>query len=157
MSDFTTRIGDLVDTRKFASAPVDGALAPDEAAIRVLLADDIGAYRQLIRTLLEQDARFEVVGEAGDGTEALELARRERPDVVLLDVAMPVLDGLQAIPKLTECCPDTKLVVLSGFARDVLGKRALDLGASAYLDKGADVAQLTEALAEVVRKAHRRR
>lgn len=120
--------------------------------IRVLLADDVAQYRALVRTLLERDGRFEVVGEAGDGVEAVELSAREQPDVVLLDVAMPRMDGLQAIPKIAASCSEAKIVVLSGFARDQLERQALAAGAIAYLDKGADVSRIASTLTKVVER-----
>lgn len=120
--------------------------------IRVLLADDVAQYRALVRTLLERDGRFEVVGEAGDGVEAVELSAREQPDVVLLDVAMPRMDGLQAIPKIAASCSQAKIVVLSGFARDQLERQALAAGAIAYLDKGADVSRIASTLTKVVER-----
>jgi CheY-like chemotaxis protein len=130
----------------------------EEAAIRVLVADDVLEYRQLVRALLEQDPLFKVIGEAGNGIETLEIACRKRPDLVLLDMAMPVLDGLKTIPKLIARCPDTEVVVLSGFAPDAApARRALELGASAYLDKGKGILRLVDTLLEVSSAARRKR
>ena len=104
--------------------------------VRVVLADDTSEYRLLLRIILEQDGRFEVVGEAADGSEAVRVAAEERPDVLVLDLAMPVMDGLQAIPGVLAGSPDTAIVVLSGFARGRLDRQALASGATAYVEKG---------------------
>ena len=117
--------------------------------IRVLLADDAAAYRALLRMALEEDGRFAVVGEAGDGVEAVKLSDAEQPDVLLLDLAMPVMDGLQAIPEVRSRSPETKIVVLSGFSRDHLSDEAQSIGASAYLEKGTAVETIAETLVEL--------
>jgi len=117
--------------------------------IRVILADDATAYRTLLRLVLEEDGRFAIVGEAGDGAEAVSLSEAEQPDVLLLDLAMPVLDGLQAIPQIRSCSPETKIVVLSGFSRSRLSGEAESSGASAYLEKGTALETIAETLVEV--------
>ena len=107
-----------------------------DSQIRIVLADDTVEYRQLLRLILEQDGRFQVVGEASDGEEAVRVAEQEQPDAVVIDLAMPVLDGLQAIPRIQAASPDTSIVVLSGFARGVIDLDSLARGASAYVEKG---------------------
>jgi CheY-like chemotaxis protein len=116
-------------------------------SIRVVLADDVAVYRQLTRALLEADGRFEIVAEAGDGLEAIQACESEQPDVILLDLAMPRLDGLQAIPRIKACSPRTSIIVLSGFARDQLERQALAAGANAYLEKGMDIGRIASAIA----------
>lgn len=102
---------------------------------RVLLADDVAEIRMLLRLTLELDGRFQVVGEASNGKEAVALASCEHPDVVILDLAMPVMDGFTAIPEICRTCPDTKILVLSAF--DATNSEAvLALGADAYMVKG---------------------
>ncbi len=115
----------------------------------MLLADDTDEYRQLLRLILEQDGRFEVVAEAVDGAEAVHLCIAERPDVVVLDLAMPVLDGLQAIPPIRAGSPETSIVVLSGFARGQLDGQALASGASRYVEKGEVFSRIVSTLLEV--------
>ena len=104
--------------------------------LRVVLADHTAEYRLLLRIILEQDGRFDVVAEAADGAEAVRVTIAEQPDVLVLDLAMPVMDGLQAIPGVLSGSPETAIVVLSGFARGRLDRDALALGASAYVEKG---------------------
>ncbi len=116
-----------------------------EAALRVLIADDAPDIRLLLRMYLT-DTRLEVVGEATNGAEAVEIARAEKPDAVILDLAMPVMDGLQAIPLIKEASPDTKIVVLSGFDADRMAERALKLGADTYLQKGVALGDIGQTL-----------
>ncbi len=120
-----------------------------EPKLRVVLADDTPEYRQLLKLILHQDGRFDVVGEAADGEQAVALAAAERPDAVVLDLAMPVMDGLEAIPLLKLGAPDAAIVVLSGFARGSLDGQALTLGASAYVEKGEAFSTIVETLLEV--------
>lgn len=103
--------------------------------IRVVLADDTPTMRLLLRRTLESSLAFEVVGEASDGGEAVALVEALQPDMVLLDMAMPVMGGLEAIPAIRKCAPGTRVVALSGFAPDRMGDEALRVGAAAYLEK----------------------
>ncbi len=121
--------------------------------LRVVLADDTAEYRLLLRIILEQDGRFEVVGEAADGAEAVRLTTEERPDVLVLDLAMPVMDGLQAIPGVRAGSPDTAIVVLSGFARGRLDCQALAGGAHAYVEKGEAFSVIVSTLLDVTAAA----
>ena len=102
----------------------------------VLLVDDVADLRFLLRVVLESDGSFEVVGEAGDGQTALELCASTRPDVILLDLSMPNMDGLEALPRLRDAAPDATIAVLSGFERGRVGVSAAELGADAYFEKG---------------------
>jgi DNA-binding NarL/FixJ family response regulator len=115
-----------------------------------VLADDTKEYRDLLRIILEQDGRFEVVGEAENGQEAVDVTTALRPDAIVLDLAMPVMDGLQAIPRLLGCSPETAIVVLSGFARGQLDGEALARGAAAYVEKGEAFSKIASTLVSVV-------
>ena len=111
-------------------------------SIRIVLADDLEEVRILIRMQLARDDRFEVVGEAADGRAAVEQAERLQPDVVLLDLAMPVMDGLQAIPEIHRVSPECKIVIFSGFSDTHARDRALGLCAHAYVTKGLPAQEL---------------
>lgn len=116
-----------------------------DAALRILIADDAPDIRLLLRMYLT-DTRLEVIGEATNGAEAVELAGSEKPDAVILDLAMPVMDGLEAIPLIKEASPGTKIVVLSGFDADKMAERALGLGAETYLQKGVALGDIGQML-----------
>ena len=103
---------------------------------RVLLADDHDRLRGALRDLLTESG-FEVVAESGDGADAVALARLHGPDIVVIDLRMPVLDGLDATRLIKDARPATQVVVLSAFESPELERQALDAGAFAYLDKGA--------------------
>lgn len=117
--------------------------------IRVLVCDDVEDYRRLLRLALGLDPELEVVGEAADGEEAIRKARDLRPDVVLLDLSMPVMDGLEALPRIADAVPDANVVVLSGFDSHGMARQAMGLGAVNYLEKGTP----PYGIVEVVREA----
>ena len=112
---------------------------------RVLLADDHGGLRRALRGLLEETG-FEVVGESGDGADAVALARLLRPDIVVIDVRMPVLNGLDAAKLIKDQRPATQVVVLSAFDSPELQRQAREAGAFAYLDKGTMAGRLRRVL-----------
>jgi DNA-binding NarL/FixJ family response regulator len=113
---------------------------------RVLLCDDSPQIRELLRIVLELEGN-EVVGEAGNGREAVEEAERLQPDVVLLDLSMPVMDGLEALPEIRRVAPEARIIVLSGFDNDRLVSQALALGADQYVPKGGDPNEIVDAVA----------
>jgi DNA-binding NarL/FixJ family response regulator len=120
------------------------------APIRVLVCDDVEAFRALMRYTLQEDPGIEVVGEAADGVAAIGAAERLQPDVVLLDLTMPVLDGIDAIATLLERAPGTRVVALSGWGADRMAQAALDQGAVAYLEKTDDVQAIRAAVRAAV-------
>ena len=107
-----------------------------EQAIRILLADDSREFRQLLSLLLSRDDCFDVVAEANNGIEAIEMTKEKQPDVILLDISMPGMDGLQALPALKESHPPVKVIVLSSFSAAEMKETTAELGAEAYLEKG---------------------
>lgn len=121
------------------------------ALLRVLLVDDHTLVRAGIRSLLREIEGIEVVAEAGDGAEALALAERERPDVVLMDIAMKGMNGLDAASRLRQRCPAVKVVILSMHTSEEYVLLALRAGAAGYLIKDAATAELEIALRSVMR------
>ena len=118
--------------------------------ISVYLVDDVPELRELIRTGLEEDPDFEVVGEAGDGRTALEGISETRPAAVLLDLSMPDMDGFAAIPEIRLRVRDAAIIVLSGFSVDRMGARVLERGADAYIEKGTPIQDLRQATRDAV-------
>lgn len=119
-------------------------------ALRVLIADDAAEVRLLLRLYLT-GSKIEVVGEASNGEEAVALTTSQKPDAVILDLAMPVMDGLEAIPQIKEASPQTKIVVLSGFEAERMAKTALELGADRYLQKGVALGDISQLLWDLCR------
>ncbi|WP_305042805.1 response regulator transcription factor [Geoalkalibacter sp.] len=114
--------------------------------IRILLGDDHAIMREGLRLLLETQADLRVVGEAGDGVEVLELARRLKPDVVLLDIAMPRMNGIDTTRLLREAVPQTRVVILSMFDKELYAHRALRAGAHGYVLKAGASEDLLTAI-----------
>jgi DNA-binding NarL/FixJ family response regulator len=106
--------------------------------LQILIADDSAHVRRLVSARLERTGRFDLVVTAGDANEAIGLAELMQPDVVLLDLSMPGLGGLEALPLLREVAPHTRVIVMSGAAADDMAVRALAAGAVGYLEKATD-------------------
>jgi DNA-binding NarL/FixJ family response regulator len=119
--------------------------------IRVLLVDDQPLFREGLRTLLTAQPGLEVVGEAGNGEEALQLASRLRPEVVLMDLRMPVLDGVAATRQLHVSRPECRVIVLTTFDDDEYVFEGLRAGAAGYLLKDVPSERLVEAIQAVAR------
>ncbi len=115
---------------------LQGATAPPAALVRVLLIDDEPALRLVLRYWLSASGRFEVVGEAGDGRQGIEQATRQQPDLIVLDMAMPVMDGLEAIPHLARSSPRSLLIMLYASPTDTALADAMAAGAHGYIEKG---------------------
>ena len=116
------------------------------APIRVLLVDDATEMRTLVAMSLRLNGAFDVVAEAGNGRDAIDLAAAERPDVVLLDLSMPEMDGLEALPRILEAAPDTAVVVFSAFDELHLSTKARHLGAADYVEKGSSLDEVARRL-----------
>ena len=117
---------------------------------RILLVDDAADVRALLRTKLRLTRRFEVVGEAADGQEALALAIETRPDLVLLDVSMPGMDGLEALQAIRSAVPEARVVMFSGFEEQGLADKARALGAADFVEKSVNVEDLATRLLALV-------
>ena len=124
-------------------------------ACRVFIADDVEALRVLWRQLLTEQGDIEVVGEAADGEQAIAGVLETRPDVLVLDLSMPRVDGLEVIRALRAQSPETRIVVASGFSASRLAPLALELGAVAYFEKGGPIDALRTAVLDACRPAHR--
>ena len=119
--------------------------------IRVLIADDHYLVRQGLRVLISSDSRMELAGEATDGEEAVQQARRLHPDVILLDLKMPRKDGVQAIADIRAEHPQARILVLTSFAEDERVVQAIKAGALGYLLKDSSPAELLDAIAAISR------
>ena len=119
--------------------------------IRILLADDHQLVRAGFRSLLRKIPSMQVVAEASDGREALDLVRKHRPNLVLMDLAMPHLNGLEAVARIRKEFPDTKVMVLSMYANEEYVRQALRAGAVGYLIKDAAVGELHRAIRAVIK------
>ncbi len=124
----------------------DAEAGESDGTVRVLIADDHAVVRQGLRTFLELQEEIEVVGEAGDGVEAVEIAEELKPDVALMDLVMPRLGGGEAIERIIEVSPATRVVVLTSFADDEVLFPALRAGAAGYLLKDVQPRELVSAI-----------
>lgn len=115
-------------------------------AIRILIADDHSVVREGLRMFLGRDADLEVIGEAADGLEALELARQLRPDIVLMDLLMPRMDGVTAIATMRDELPDTEIIALTSVLESDAVLGAVKAGAIGYLLKDTQAAELRYAI-----------
>jgi DNA-binding NarL/FixJ family response regulator len=123
---------------------------------RVLIADDALYIRAIVRAVLNESSGYVVVAEAGNGKQAVEESAVSQPDVVLLDLSMPVMDGLEALPLIRAAAPDASVIVLSGLAESIAGAAARDGGAIGYIEKDDLVTTLVPALNSILRQSDRR-
>ncbi|SDK02491.1 two component transcriptional regulator, LuxR family [Lentzea albidocapillata subsp. violacea] len=121
-------------------------MTPPDSAVRILIVDDQALFREALAALLEVQPEIEVVGEAGDGEQAVRLAAELRPDVVLMDLRMPVLDGIAATARLRAEQPEVRVLALTTFDDDADVFAALRAGAVGYLLKDVSSTRLVEAL-----------
>ena len=117
--------------------------------IRILLADDHAVLREGMRNLLQKEEDLEIVGEAGDGEEAIQLAERLSPDVALMDIVMPKLSGIEATRRIKEVSPSTAVLILTAYEDDRYIIGLLEAGAAGYLLKSSRTAELVRAIRAV--------
>jgi RNA polymerase sigma factor (sigma-70 family) len=118
--------------------------------VKVLIAEDHTLVRAGIRLIIEQLATYQVVGEAGNGSEAVDRAIQLQPDIVLMDIAMPHLNGIEATERILKDCPHAKVIILSMYASEQYIMRALQVGASGYLLKKSATEELEMAFKAVL-------
>jgi two-component system, NarL family, nitrate/nitrite response regulator NarL len=122
-----------------------------DGRIRVVVADDHSVVRRMVRSTLQQHTHFEVVGEAENGAEAIEEVKRVRPDVVVLNVTMPLVNGFQAAREIKKQIPETAIVILSSHADKYFVEEAKKIGVRAYVPKSKIGQALVGALEAAVR------
>lgn len=121
--------------------------------IRVLICDDVAMLRELIRYELEEDDGVVVVGEADNGLDGVRLVEELGPDVVVLDLAMPGIDGLEALSLMRAAAQPPQVLVHSGFDAETMRDRVLALGAAAYLEKGGNLREVRDAVRQVMERS----
>jgi response regulator RpfG family c-di-GMP phosphodiesterase len=132
------------------AGPLEVVIDLDKPPIRVLLVDDDFGTRMLLRFTLESEGCFEVVGEAGDGAEAIAMVRAEQPDAVVVDLAMPVMSGLQAIPAMRRESPGSKIVVFTASDSPEIFREAFDAGADHCQGKGVSLTEVGRSIRALV-------
>jgi DNA-binding NarL/FixJ family response regulator len=125
----------------------------DETVVGVLICDDNEALRGLLREVVKARPSLRVVGEAVDGNDAIVEAARLQPDVILLDLAMPLRTGLDSILELGKVAPGAQIIVFTGFSEASVAQDVLDLGAVRFLSKGASPDAINDAIEEVAAEA----
>ncbi len=120
------------------------------AKLNVLVVDDSADLRELISMVIDRSPGWQVVAIAAEGQQAVEVARDRQPDLVLLDIAMPVMDGMQALPLIREAAPEAVVVMLSGYPFSAAGQGALNAGAHGYLEKSDLVNGLIPRLERII-------
>jgi DNA-binding NarL/FixJ family response regulator len=140
-----------METRSISNGHGFGRGMTMARTITVLLADDHVLFRQALRHLLDLEPDIEVIAEAGDGASALALADEFRPDVALLDISMPAMDGIAATTRLREEHPEIGIIILTMFAEDAHVIRAIRAGANGYLLKNTESSRVVDAIRAVAR------
>jgi PAS domain S-box-containing protein len=121
------------------------------APVTLVVIDDAPEVRLFVKAQLRRSGQFMVVGEGGTGLDAIDLVRMHRPEVLLLDISMPIMDGLEALPQIRATSPETRVVMYTGFDSHGLAERAKQLGAAAFLEKSAGAKPLADELSRLLR------
>ncbi|HEU0132519.1 MAG TPA: response regulator transcription factor [Mycobacteriales bacterium] len=125
-------------------------MTTDDRRVGLLIVDDDESMRDLLRLTFELHPEFEVVAEAGNGADAVTAAATHRPDAVILDVMMPGTDGLEALPKILDASPESKIIVFSAYATVPIVQQALEAGASLVLEKTVPQRDVVAAVLDLV-------
>jgi DNA-binding NarL/FixJ family response regulator len=128
---------------------MEAAATPNTSAVRVLIADDEPLFVEMVEALLDRDKRVEVVGTAGDGKMAVELALALAPDVILMDISMPFLDGIEATRRIREHHPTACILVLTGSSISADIDRSRQAGVAGFLTKDRIGTQLVDAILDL--------
>ena len=140
----------LLSSRAVSSTALQPDIAGDRTlSTRVVVADDIEDLRWLLRAALTADGRFNVVGEAGDGREAVTVVGLTHPDVVVLDLSMPTMDGLEAAIEIADVSPETRVVIYSAVGERAVAAATQAAGVAAFVKKGATTREISDAVARV--------
>ena len=131
---------------------MEAAIKEVPQKIRVLIADDHRMFAEALQAILGTDERLEVAGQAADGAEAVRLGLKLRPDVILMDIAMPVMDGLQATKQIRKQWPTASILMLTGSNSKTDVDRAREAGAAGYVTKERIAAELIDAILEIARR-----
>ena len=134
-----------------AGRALEAAVNNEPQKIRVLIADDHRMFAEALEAILSTDQRLEVAGQAGDGAEAVRLALKLEPDVILMDIAMPIMDGLQATKQIRKRLPSARVLMLTGSNSKIDVDRAREAGAAGYVTKERIAAELIDAILEIAR------
>jgi two-component system, NarL family, response regulator LiaR len=128
---------------------MEAAVSQSPGRIRVLIADDHRMFAEALEAILATDRRLQVAGQAGDGAEAVRLALKLRPNVILMDIAMPVMDGVQATQQIRKQWPTACVLMLTGSNSRSDVDRAREAGAAGYVTKERIAAELIDAILEI--------
>jgi DNA-binding NarL/FixJ family response regulator len=131
---------------------IDAAPEPQTAPVRVLIADDEPPFVEMVRALLEDQERIAVVGTARNGKEAVELRSRLVPDVTLMDISMPLLDGIEATRRIRADDPDACVLILTGSNNPAEIDRSRQAGAAGYLTKDRVGSELVDAILDIAER-----
>lgn len=121
------------------------------SAIRVLLVDDHALFRTGMRHILGQYSEINVIGEAGSGEEAIDMVRQDKPDLIMMDVRMPGIGGIEATRKILRQEPDIRIIAVTVYSDDPFPSQLLDAGARGYISKGCPAEEMLEAVRTVMR------
>jgi DNA-binding NarL/FixJ family response regulator len=129
-----------------ATSPTPHDDGSRDGAITIVVGDDVAELRHILREVFAERPGLEVIAEAGTGRECVEAVSACEPDVLLLDLSMPDMDGMEALPAIVASSPATRIVVFSGLAADRMGPAVLDRGADLYVEKGTPPDALADAI-----------